>query len=84
MTALTHVELLWLKDRIENRIRFSPIAQQHVLDRRCRVPPSFRESISCAPLPKASAIQRCLMFVRVRELAPFIRLAKGSKGVGGD
>ena len=33
MTALTHVELVWLKDRIENRIRFGPIAEQHVLDR---------------------------------------------------
>ena len=33
MTALTHVELVWVKDRIENRIRFGPIAEQHVLDR---------------------------------------------------
>src|SRR2546423_10507675 len=33
MTALTHLELVWVKDRIENRIRFGPIAEQHVLDR---------------------------------------------------
>ena len=33
MTALTHVEIVWVKDRIENRIRFGPIAEQHVLDR---------------------------------------------------
>ena len=33
MTALTHVEVMWVKDRIENRIRFGPIAEQHVLDR---------------------------------------------------
>jgi hypothetical protein len=32
MTALTHVELLWVKDRIENRIGFGPIAERHVLD----------------------------------------------------
>ena len=33
MGDLTHVELVWLKKRIENRIRFGPIAQQHILDR---------------------------------------------------
>ena len=33
MTALTHVELVWVKDRIEKRIRFGPIAERHVLDR---------------------------------------------------
>ena len=33
MTALTHVELVWVKDRVENRIRFGPIAEQHVLAR---------------------------------------------------
>ena len=33
MTALTHVELLWVKDRIENRIRFGTIAEHYVLDR---------------------------------------------------
>ena len=26
-------ELVWLKKRIENRIRFGPIAQRHILDR---------------------------------------------------
>jgi hypothetical protein len=33
MSGLTHVELLWLMDRIENRIRFGAIAEQHFLDR---------------------------------------------------
>jgi len=33
MSGLTHVELLWLKDRIENRIRLGAIAEQHFLDR---------------------------------------------------
>ena len=32
MTAPTHVELVWIKDRIENRIRFGPIAEQHGID----------------------------------------------------
>jgi hypothetical protein len=33
MSGLTYVELLWLKDRIENRIRFGATAEQHILDR---------------------------------------------------
>src|ERR1700730_7506065 len=37
MSDLTHVEILWLKKRIEHRIRFGPIAQEHILDRSRRV-----------------------------------------------
>jgi len=34
---LTHVDLLWIKQRVENRIRFGKIDQQHVIDRHWRV-----------------------------------------------
>jgi hypothetical protein len=34
---LTHVEILWIKERVENRIRFGNIDQQHVIDRHWRV-----------------------------------------------
>jgi hypothetical protein len=34
---LTHVDLLWIKQRVENRIRFGRIDQQHVIDRHWRV-----------------------------------------------
>jgi len=34
---LTHVELLWLKGRVENRIRFGRIAETQVLDRNRRL-----------------------------------------------
>jgi len=37
MSELTHVELVWIKKRIENRIRFGRIAEQHVIDRERRV-----------------------------------------------
>ena len=37
MSELTHVELVWIKKRIENRIRFGRIAEQHVIDRQRRV-----------------------------------------------
>jgi hypothetical protein len=37
MSDLTHVELVWIKKRIENRIRFGHIAEQHVLDRQRRL-----------------------------------------------
>jgi hypothetical protein len=38
MSELTHVELTWLKKRIENWIRFGRIAEEHVIDRqRCVV-----------------------------------------------
>ena len=37
MSDLTHVELVWVKKRIENRIRFGHIAEQHVLDRERRL-----------------------------------------------
>jgi hypothetical protein len=30
---LTHVEILWIRQRVENRIRFGRIDQQHVIDR---------------------------------------------------
>jgi hypothetical protein len=34
---LTHVDLLWIRQHVENRIRFGRIDQQHVIDRRWRV-----------------------------------------------
>jgi len=34
---LTHVEILWIRRRVENRIRFGRIDQQHVIDRHWRV-----------------------------------------------
>jgi len=37
MSELTHVELLWIKKRVENRIRFGRIVDQHVIDRQWRV-----------------------------------------------
>ena len=37
MSDLTLVELLWLKKRIENWIRFGRIAEEHVLDRQRRI-----------------------------------------------
>ena len=37
MGNLTHVELVWVKERIEHRIRFGAIAQEHILDRAHRV-----------------------------------------------
>ena len=37
MSELTHVELTWLKKRIENWIRFGRVVEQHVVDRDRRV-----------------------------------------------
>jgi len=37
MSELTHVELVWIKKRLENRFRFGRIAEQHVIDRQRRV-----------------------------------------------
>lgn len=37
MSDLTHVELVWLKKRIENYIRFGTIAENRILDRSRRV-----------------------------------------------
>jgi hypothetical protein len=34
---LTHVDLLWIRQRVENRIRFGRIDQWHVIDHRWRV-----------------------------------------------
>jgi Protein of unknown function (DUF2840) len=34
---LTHVDLLWIRQRVENRIRFGKIDQEHVINRRWRV-----------------------------------------------
>jgi hypothetical protein len=34
---LTHVDLLWIRQRVENRIRFGRTEQQHVIDRHWRV-----------------------------------------------
>lgn len=35
--ALTHVELVWIRQRVENRIRFGRVEEQHVIDRYRRV-----------------------------------------------
>jgi hypothetical protein len=37
MSELTHVELLWLKKRIENWIRFGRTTEEHVVDRQRRI-----------------------------------------------
>src|SRR5712692_7308532 len=37
MSELTHVELLWIKKYVENRIRFGRIVESHVVDRQLRV-----------------------------------------------
>jgi hypothetical protein len=37
MSQLTHVELLWVKKRVENWIRFGRTAEEHVLDRQRRL-----------------------------------------------
>jgi Protein of unknown function (DUF2840) len=37
MSDLTHVELLWIEERIERWIRFRRIAEEHVIDRSRRV-----------------------------------------------
>ena len=37
MSQLTHVELVWVKQRIEYWIRFGRTAEEHVLDRRWRL-----------------------------------------------
>jgi Protein of unknown function (DUF2840) len=34
---LTHVDLLWIRQHVENRIRFGKIDQQHAIDRQWRV-----------------------------------------------
>ena len=37
MSELTHVELTWLKKRIENWIRFGRVIEEHLIDRERRV-----------------------------------------------
>ena len=37
MTELTHVELEWVKGRVENRIRFGRTAEQRIIDSQRRV-----------------------------------------------
>jgi hypothetical protein len=37
MSELTHVELLWIKKRVENWIRFGRTAEEHVIDQQRRV-----------------------------------------------
>jgi hypothetical protein len=37
MIDLTHVELLWLEKRIENRIRFGHAVEEKILDKRRRI-----------------------------------------------
>jgi hypothetical protein len=63
MSELTHVELVWVKQRIEYWIRFGRTAEEHVLDRQWRlvsatgavlVVPS-RSSHKSWPLPRRPA-----------------------------
>jgi hypothetical protein len=42
---LTHVDVLWIRQRVENRVRFGRIEQQHVIDRHWRVVSFAPESI---------------------------------------
>ena len=45
MSQLTHVELTWLKKRIETWIRFGRIVEEHVIDRQHRVVSFAADSI---------------------------------------
>jgi hypothetical protein len=45
MGELTHVDLVWLKKRIENWIRFGRTAEEHVVDRQRRIV-SSRQAVS--------------------------------------
>jgi hypothetical protein len=45
MSELTHVELTWLKKRIENWIRFGRTVEEHVIDRQHRVVSFAADSI---------------------------------------
>jgi uncharacterized protein DUF2840 len=45
MSELTHVELTWLKKRIENWIRFGRTVEEHVVDRQHRVVSFAADSI---------------------------------------
>jgi hypothetical protein len=45
MSDLTHVELTWLKQRVENWIRFGYVVNEHVIDRRHRVVSFAADSI---------------------------------------
>jgi hypothetical protein len=45
MSELTHVELTWVKQRIENWIRFGHIAEEHVIDRQHRLVSFAADSI---------------------------------------
>src|SRR6266700_1633334 len=45
MSNLTHVELTWLKKRIENWIRFGRLVEEHVIDRQHRVVSFAADSI---------------------------------------
>ena len=56
MSELTRVELTWLKNRIENWIRFSRIAETHVIDSQRRVEtPQRRWNEALAMLGKLAA-----------------------------
>src|SRR5258707_11465521 len=37
MSELTHVELLWIRKQVENRVRFGRSVDQHIIDRQWRV-----------------------------------------------
>jgi Protein of unknown function (DUF2840) len=37
MSELTHVELLWIRNQVENRIRFGRSVDQHIIDRQWRI-----------------------------------------------
>ena len=50
MSDLTHVELLWLENRIENWIRFGRAAEEQILDQRRRIL-SFAPGQRCATVP---------------------------------
>ena len=45
MSELTRVELTWLKNRIENWIRFGRIVEEHKIDRQRRVVSSHQAAL---------------------------------------
>jgi len=82
MSELTHVELTWLKKRIENWIRFGHVVEEHVVDRERRVvsfaPGSFFAFVRWASNDYGTIVSRIDILRAVRpgerySTVPFVR-----------
>jgi Protein of unknown function (DUF2840) len=87
MSDLTHVELLWLEKRIENRIRFGCIAEERILDRNRRVLSFTLGSIFAFVRWMSKAIKRlptgrCTSQMRPRTLATRLSCRISQHGSG--